>query len=364
MNLKKIAAGAVASAMAISALAISASADHLYYPDEATDPALEINGGNWLYIIYNSGGGLGDKNPTITDRNFDPWDIAKISIYGEIMPAEGSEFTLEDYDESIDGVFSGTMIYSANSGYYGKTNKDSPIYDEESGITYYSKFNWPSYEYYGQPHEGDTYEGRSEDTGGAGTNTGWCDWTKSMVPVYLKPFNYEFTMDIPDDMRWPTPADESEMAGLYRVGYGAWADMAEFVMKINLMILRDDDGNILLATDGLGYDITPEEAEAKVVELSTPSAGDSSSDEPSGGDNGSGDSSDPSGGDSSDSGNNASDSNNNASNDSDSATTTTTTSYSYEASGDNSTLFIILGIVAAVIVVIVVIVVVIKKKKS
>ena len=356
MNLKKIAAGAVASAMAISALAVSASADHLYYP-EGTAPALDANGGNWLYILYNDGGGLGDENPSITERDFKPWDIAKASFYGEIIPAEGSEFTLEDYSEDIDGVFSGVIVYSANSGYYGTNGTDSPMYDEENGTSYFNKFNWNVFEYYGLPYEGDTYEGRSTDTGGEGTNLGWCDWTKQMVPKYLKPYNWEFTMEIPDDKRWPSHEDNpDEMAGLYRIGYGAWGDgPAEFNMKINLMVLRDDDDNILLACDYLGNELTAEDAEAKIVELSTPSENDPPANEPSDNGNESGDSSEPASGDSSDS---------NGSSDDSASTTTTTTSVTYEASGDNATLFIILGIVAAVIVVVIIIVVVAKKKKS
>ena len=356
MNLKKIAAGAVASALAVSALAISASADHLYYP-EGTAPALDVNGGNWLYILYNDGEGLGNENPTITDQNFKPWDIAKVSIYGEIVAAEGSEFTLEDYAEDIDGVFSGVIVYSANSGYYGTNSTDSPMYDEENGTTYFNKFNWNVFEYYGLPYEGDTYEGRSTDTGGEGTNLGWCDWTKQMVPVYLKPYNWEFTMEIPDDKRWPSHDDNlDEMAGLYRVGYGAWGDgPAEFNMKINLMVLRGDDGNILFACDYLGNEITAEEAEAKIVELSTPSADDSPANEPSGDSNESGDSSEPAGGDSSDS--------NGSSGDNASTTTAAPTSSS---SSSNDSTPVIIGIIIGVVVVVVIIVavVVVKKKKS
>lgn len=337
MNLKKIAAGAVASVVAIGAMAISASADNLYYPSEETAPELEINGGNWLYTIYNSGDGLGDEN-AVTSHDFDPWDIAEITLYGEIVVLPESELELTEYAEDMDGVFSGIIIYSANSGYYGTGTFNSPQYDDED--TYFSKFNWPPYEYYGLPHEGDTYEGRSEDTGGDGTNTGWCDWTKTFVPVYLAPYTYSFTMEIPDDMRWPTPADESEMAGLYRVGYGAWGDsMLDFGMKFDLMVLKDDDGNVLLAVDDLGYEITEEEAETLIEELSSRTVADDGE----GSDDGSNDSS-------SDDGSNDSSSGDGSTTTSSNGGSNSSSSSSSSCGGSNASIVSGLLVIAAIVI--------------
>lgn len=356
MSFKKIAAGAIASVIAVSTLAITASADHLYQPTEELSPYLTTDGGNWLFRIYNEA--ESDAEGPAVSRDFDPWDIAQITFYGEMTVADDTEWTLEDYDENIDNPFSGMVIYSANSGGYGSAS-DSPMYDEENGTTYYGKYNWPQYEYYGLPDKEDTYEGRSTDTGGDGTNTGWCDWTKAIVPEYIKQYNYSFTMDVPDDMRWP----DDPVAGLYRVGYASWSDNSGiFKMKINLMICRDDNGEILIATDGLGFEITADEAEALVAQwkeegenevIDTPSDDGSSDSDSSGSSNDGSDDSNASG---------------DTSDDGDSTTTSTSAPASSNDSGNSSTP-IIIGIIIAVVVIVVIIIVVVvtvvtKKKKS
>ena len=353
MKFKKIAAGAVASVIAVSALAITASADHIYQPAEELSPYLTTNGGNWLYRIYNEKESE-EEGPAVS-RDFDPWDIANITFYGEMTVADDSEWTLADYDESIDGSFSGCIIYSANSGGFG-TASDSPMYDEEIGQTYYNKWNWPSsgVEFWALPHKEDSYEGRPTDQGGAGTNTGYTDYSKPVVAEYIKQYNYAFNWDVPEDLRWP----DDPVAGLYRVGYAGWSDNnGIFKMKINLMICRDDNDEILLAVDYLGNEISADEAEALVAQwieegknevLDAPA------------DDGSSDSSDPTG-----EGSNDSNGSGDASNDGDSTTTTTTSAPASSEGSSSSSMPIIIGIIIAVvvIVVIVIIVVVTKKKK-
>ena len=359
MNFKKIAAGAVASVVAFSALAITASADHIYQPTEELSPYLTTNGGNWLYRIYNEEESEAE-GPAVS-RDFGPWEIAHISFYGEMTVADDSEWTLEDYDESIDGSFSGCIIYSANGGGFG-TVKESPIYNEETGQTYYGKWNWPSsgVEFWALPHKEDSYEGRPTDQGGAGTNTGYVDYSKPVVAEYIKQYNYAFEWDVPEDLRWP----DDPVAGLYRVGYAAWSDNnGIFKMKINLMICRDDNGEILIATDYLGNEISGDEAEAMVAkwreegenEVLDAPADDGSSDS-----NGSSDSSNEGSNDS-----NGSD--DASSNDGNSAATTTSAPSSSETSdsSSNSSTPIIIGIIIAVVVIVIIIiaVVVVKKKK-
>ena len=352
MNFKRLTAVAVASVIAASTLAVSASADHLYRPSEEVSPYLTTDGGNWLYRIYNAE--ASDDNGPAVSREFDPWDIAQISIYAEMTVADDSEWTLADYEEDIDGSFQGAVIYSANAGYFGKTPQDSPMLDEDIGLSYYNKYNWPGYDYWALPAKEDTYEGRATDAGGAGTNTGLVDYTRPVVAEYIKQYNYGFTLDLTDDMRWPD--DPDKMAGLYRVGYAAWSDNnGIFKMKVNLMICRGDDGEILIATDGLGNEIIGEEAEALVAQwkeegenedLNAPAADDTP--DSNGASDSSGDSNASAG----------------SSDDGDSTTTTTTTSVSHEASGDNTTLFIIIGVVAAVVIVVIVVIVVVSKKKK
>lgn len=365
MNFKKIAAGAIVSALAVSTMAVSASANIYPIPEELRDPALGTDG-NWLIQLYNVGNPAENK-PTITDRDLDLQAINNFIFYVELVPYPDLDlgFPLEMYDVSIDG-FGGNVIYSANGGTIGSA-AESDMYDEDNGVTLFGKYNWPNGNtWWGFPEKDDTYEGRQTEFGGEGTNQGTVDYVNQRLAMeYVNTFAYRLELDIAKeygesdpDYIWP------EGGECYQVGLQEWGNDPAYGVKVDLMILKDVDGNFLMAFNEFGEEITEEAANEKIEWLETrevdltagPEADplhslEAPADE-------SGDSSEPAGGDNSGSGSD------NASNDGDSASTTTTAPSSSNNSSNNTMLFVIIGIVAVVVIVVIVVIVVVTKKKK
>ena len=367
MNFKKIAAGVIASALAVSTLAISASANIYPIPDDVRDPAL-LTDANWLLQLYNVGNPAENK-PAITDRDLDLQAINNFIFYLELVPFPDLDLglSLDMYDVSIDG-FGGNVIYSANGGTIGSA-AESDWYNEEIGQTYFGKYNWPNGNtWWGLPEKDDTYEGRPQDQGGEGTNQGTADYSgaQRLVLEYVNTFAYRLELDIAKeygetdpDYVWP------EGGECYQVGLQEWGNDPTYGVKVDLLILKDVDGNFLMAFNEFGEEITEDAANEKIAWLETrevdltagPEADPLHSLEAPADD--SGDSSEPADVDNSGSGPD------NASDGGDSTTTTTTAAASSSSnSGDNTMLFVIIGIVAAVVIVVIVVIVVVKKKKS
>lgn len=360
MKFKKIAAGAIAAALAVGTMAVSASAKIYPIPKEERDPALFTEGG-WMILLYNEKDLPGDGNKPATDRGLDLRSINSFTYYMELLPYPGElGMPLEEYDATLDG-FGGSVIYSANGGGIGSAS-ESDWYDEEYEVTLYNKYNWPQSNWWGFPAEGDTPEGRPEDVGGEGTNQGNVDYVdQDLVVEYVNTFTYKLELDIArdhaddPDFLWP------DDGALYQAGVQVWGDGGNgetFGLKVDLLILKDIDGNFIMAFDEYGNEITEDAANEKINWLEThevdltagPDLPDDGSDDPAddGSDDGAGDSE--------------------GSNDSDdgdsTTTTTTTTASSSSSSGDNTMLFIIIGVAAAVVIIVVIVIVVVKKKKS
>lgn len=361
MTFKKIAAGAIASALAVSTMAISANAMIYPIPDDVRDPSLDTSS-SWLIQLYNVGNP--SENKPATNRDLDLQAINTFKFYMELLPNPDPDLglSLDMYDVSIDG-FGGNVIYSANGGAIG-SSKESEWYDIDMGVTLFGKYNWPNNNsWWGLPEEGDTPEGQE-----AGTNQGTVDYAGQAIAMeYVNTFAYKLELNIAEehaddpDYVWPEGGD------CYQVGLQEWGNDATYGLKVDVMVLEDVDGNFLMAFNENGEEITESEANDIIDWLGTReinlSAGPGEDPYDLSGGSDSSDGSDGSDASSNESG----DSENNASGDTaedTTTTTTTTTSATYEASGDNSTLFIILGIVAAVIVVVVIVIVVVSKKKK
>lgn len=362
MTFKKIAAGAIASALAVSTMAISANAMIYPIPDDVRDPSLDTSS-SWLIQLYNVGNP--SENKPATERDLDLQAINTFKFYLELLPNPDPDLglSLDMYDVSIDG-FGGNVIYSANGGAIG-SSKESEWYDEEMGITLFGKYNWPNNNsWWGLPEEGDTPEGQE-----AGTNQGTVDYSSQTIAMeYVNTFAYKLELDIAKihaddpDYVWPEGGD------CYQVGLQEWGNDATYGLKVDLMVLEDADGNFLMAFNENGEEITEEEVNAKIEWLETReinlSAG--PGEDPydvSGGSNNSNES---------DTSNESGDSDASGDTSDDSAENTTTTTAAAttaapsSSSSSNSSTPIIIGVIIAVvvIVVIIVVVVVVKKKKS
>ena len=369
MNFKKIAAGAIASVMAVSTMAMSASAKVYPIPDEERVPHLFTDSG-WMILLYNAQDLPADGNKPATDLGLDLRSINSFTYYLELLPYPGElGMPLVDYDGTLDG-FGGNVIYSASRGGIG-LGTGSDWYDEENGITLFNKYNWPDKsQWWGFPAKGDTLEGQE-----AGTNQGNASYTEHRLTMeYVNEFAYKLELDItrdyPEDpdFRWP---DDGE---LYQVGLQMWGDGGNgeaFGLKVDLLILRDDDGNFITAFDECGNQITEDEVNDKIEWLETREiniyAGpDEDPYDMSGVSDPSGDTSDDSSGSDDNGSDNASDDNSsdNASDDGNTTTTTPAPTTSDNNSGDNTMLFVIIGIVAAVVIIVIIVIVVVSKKKK
>ena len=215
----------------------------------------------------------------------------------------------------------------------------------------YKKYNWPNSEsinnWWGFPDKDDTFEGRPADNGGEGTNTGNSTWLGSPMQ-YVRPFGYTATLNVPDDWRWISGAT------CYQIGLQIWGDGSDyFSVMVDALTVNDDDGNVLVAFDGLGNEID----EAKLKEIVDKHA-EGAGDEPTGGDTPA-DTSDgaenTAAGDGNTAATEAAPSDSNA---------PVTTAAPASSSSNGLPVGAIVGIIAGVIVVIVVVVIIVMKKKK
>ena len=367
MIFKKIAAGAIASALAVSTMAMSASANIYPIPEDVRDPSLGTDG-SWLIQLYNPKGNEAENKPP-TDRGLDLQAINNFIFYVELLPYPDLDLglPLEMYDVTIDG-FGGNVIYSANGGTIG-TATESDMYDEDNGITLFKKYNWPNGNtWWGFPEKDDSYEGRPTDQGGEGTNQGTADYSgaQRLVMEYVNTFAYRLELDLAKeygesdpDYKWP------EGGECYQVGLQEWGNDVTYGVKVDLMILKDIDGNFMMAFNEFGEEITEDAANEKIAWLETRevdlTAGPEADtlhtyDEPA---DDSDDSSKPADIDNSGAGPSG-----DTSGDSDSTTTTAPTTSNNSSSSSSTPIIIGIIIAVVVIVVIIVVVVVAKKKKS
>lgn len=346
MKFKKIFAAAAASALAVSVLATSASAGLWYQPEAGQEvaPGCAIEA-NWLVQLFNTGNP--DENKPATDYGIDPLDIYSMTAYFTYHPNPEDGLTFDMLDPQID-TFSGTMIYSSNGGSIGTSAIKSEIFDEATGTTLYSKFNWPSLEFWGLPAEGDTPEGQE-----AGTNLGYVDYGKKLHVDYVTNHTYSLTYNIADEDHWIIGTDD---ATCFQVGVAHWPDMTSFIPKMELFACYGKDGEVIIAFDGLGYRVDDDEYEAILADFNAGKLA------PADDSDASGDDTTAAGGDEQPS-ENANDTTTAAPADTTTAAPTTTAAASSSSSSSNVGL--IIGIIAAVVVVVVVVVIiVIKKKKS
>ena len=403
MKLKKVLAGALASALAVSALAVSANAA-IYVPiadvtdssgnvigtlnekkqlldenknvigtlaedcisvvdadgnvlgtctEQQPGPALTITNGSWLIQLFNEGNEAEGKPPT--DWGIDVTQIASFTIYSELVRGtdENLAIDLDLYDVTMDG-FGGNFIYSANGGTIGSV-ADSPVYKEESvdefgnkvaAVSMYAKYNWLNgNEWWGLPEEGDTPEGAVE--GAEPHNQGTVDYGKKLQMEYIRRFAYSLTYDVAhdtsdEDIIWPAGAT------CYQVGLQEWGKDFALNLKIRAFVCKDIDGNIMIAFDGLGNQVDEAGLNAIIEDLSQPYVPAEGSSEET---------------EETEASTEAPSNDNN--NDAAAETTAATTAAPASSSSSNSNVGIIIAIIAVVVVVIVVVViVVIKKKKS
>lgn len=352
MKLKKIFAGTVAGALAVGSLAASVSAGHLWTLPEGTekDDGLILNNGMYLIQLYNVGNPA--ENKPAVDYGVNVNDVDGFKAYVQVMDSEDA--TAEEFDFAMgDGGFGGGFIYSANGDQLG-SSKESDVYDEATGKSYYDTFNWQSgLSWWGLPADDDSPDKPIEEKHGT------VDYeTQYTYAEYIDKLHYKISCTLPDSIvKWPS-VDERK-GGCYQIGMQEWSQDNFHLLKINLFIVLDANGEPIIAFDEKGTPIQdaaeikkmmdefdkPQQAEAPAnTEGETTNAPEESG--------------------------NAASTDAPATAASTSAAPTTTTaaqnsSSSSSSGSNNSNIGLIIGIIAAVVaVVVVVVIIIIKKKKS
>lgn len=240
MNLKKLLSGFAASFIALGALSVNSSAD-IYVSDDSTgrNPNLTISANRWMILIQN-----GDNT---ANCGIDITQIRTVDFYTEIVvsPAMEGELTLDEYDYGQDW-FGGAIVFSEGG------DKFKEVYGSEMA----NKYNWNSSDWGGVPAPGD---GPDKD------NHGTAEYDKAVVMEYLNDYSYKISRTMKDDEVFlETPPDYCQ------ISLEEWGHNSDFNLKVDLLVFRDIDGNIILAYDSLGNQISVEEAKAQADEYETP----------------------------------------------------------------------------------------------
>ncbi len=226
MKLRKIMAGVVAAATAVSTLAITTFAfpDDTDFKAEKTDPGLAIQGNNWLVQLYNTGNPDENKPPV----EYEDVDLSKVT---------GCRVTFHVLDDGMsreawDGSVGGCIVFSVNGGDIG-TSGDL-----------YNKYNWPgSAEFWGVTDEELGIETTAE---------------KPLTVKTLGDYTYQVEMNNLLPNPFVEDADSVKEIGCFQVCWCDWGS-AMCAQHVDYMEILDTDGNVLIAFDELGKRIDPTE---------------------------------------------------------------------------------------------------------
>lgn len=380
MSFKKIMAASLASVMAVSALAVTASAKG-YEPTDEEKAKYQpwcTYGDNWMITLHKDADP--EKGEEEIDFGVDPTSLASFTIYLDVVKNSNPKLGILELDKFKEQInkyfeadpstrgdfpfnFAGNFIYAANGGDFGlgkndKIDKDTGEVIEKGDtpeqLELYQKYNWPNSEFWSIPAKGDTIEGRydtDEVPGlpvGDNSNRGQVAYNKKLHMEYVDDLRYSITYDVANCeggiYRWPAQG-EGTTAGLYRVGFQEWSNVTAFILRPSLLVCRDDKGEIVLAFDGYGNQLDNAEAKKMADEMDALKE-EAAKYEPT----------------SAAAETTAADTE--APADTEAAAPTTTEAPASSSSSSGPNVGLIIGIIAAVVVVAVVVVIVIKKKKS
>ena len=250
MKLRKIMAGVVASAIAVSALAVSTFA----YPDDTdfkagnTDAGLNISGNNWLIQLYNTGNP--DENKPAVDYGIDLSKVTGVRVTWHVADDGMSR-------EAWDGSVGGALVFSVNGGDIGSSGD------------LYNKYNWPG--------TADFWGVTDEELG--------IDTTAPEKALTTKTLgDYTYSVEMNNVLPNPFVEDGVKEVGCFQICLQEWGS-ALVAQHVDKMEVLDTDGNVLIAFDELGKKIEdgaaaeePEEpAQSETpAESEAPTTGDSS----------------------------------------------------------------------------------------
>ena len=227
MKLRKIMTGIVASSLALSTLAVAASASSLKKVTEADGKSAGLSSGNdsWLVQVFNEGNEAENKPATKYDIDYSKVTGARFTVTIPEKDADGADGNREFWD----GATGGGVVLSINGG------------DIQQGTDAWDTYNWPSKQYWGVTDEAlelATDPNKDDDASN----------DKDLSYEKIDDYTYQLTANGFDN---PIANGTAKTIGCMQVALQEWGQSIATIEVVKCEIL-DAEGNVLIAFDGLG----------------------------------------------------------------------------------------------------------------
>ena len=227
MKLRKIMTGIVASSLALSTLAVAASASSLKKVTEADGKSAGLSSGNdsWLVQVLNEGNEAENKPATKYDIDYSKVTGARFTVTIPEKDADGADGNREFWD----GATGGGVVLSINGG------------DIQQGTDAWDTYNWPSKQYWGVTDEAlelATDPNKDDDASN----------DKDLSYEKIDDYTYQLTANGFDN---PIANGAAKTIGCMQVALQEWGSSIATIEVVKCEIL-DAEGNALITFDGLG----------------------------------------------------------------------------------------------------------------
>lgn len=227
MKLRKIMTGIVASSLALSTLAVAASASSLKKVTEADGKSAGLSSGNdsWLVQVYNEGNEAEGKPATKYDIDYSKVTGARFTVTIPEKDADGADGNREFWD----GATGGGVVLSINGG------------DIQNGTDAWDTYNWPSKQYWGVTDDAlelATDPNKDDDASN----------DKDLSYEKIGDYTYQLTANGFDN---PIAKGDAKTIGCMQVALQEWGQSIAAIEVVKCEVL-DAEGNVLIAFDGLG----------------------------------------------------------------------------------------------------------------
>ena len=227
MKLRKIMTGIVASSLALSTLAVAASASSLKKVTEADGKSAGLSSGNdsWLVQVFNEGNEEENKPATKYDIDYSKVTGARFTVTIPEKDADGADGNREFWD----GATGGGVVLSINGG------------DIQQGTDAWDTYNWPSKQYWGVTDEAlelATDPNKDDDASN----------DKDLSYEKIDDYTYQLTANGFDN---PIANGTAKTIGCMQIALQEWGSSIATIEVVKCEVL-DAEGNVLIAFDGLG----------------------------------------------------------------------------------------------------------------
>lgn len=227
MKLRKIMTGIVASSLALSTLAVAASAASLKKVTEADGKSAGLSSGNdsWLVQVFSEGNEAENKPATKYDIDYSKVTGARFTVTIPEKDADGADGNREFWD----GATGGGVVLSINGG------------DIKSGTDAWDTYNWPSKQYWGVTDDAlelATDPNKDDDASN----------DKDLSYEKIGDYTYQLTANGFDN---PIAKGDAKTIGCMQIALQEWGQSIATIEVVKCEVL-DADGNVLIAFDGLG----------------------------------------------------------------------------------------------------------------